>query len=261
MARLVAATPGRDDAFARMRATLPGGAGLGRRQEAERWLEARDLVARWADALAIPLPRGFDAACDHIAAIYADPGPNLAFSHGDPAPSNNHIGAGRVRLVDFEYAGYRHALYDLTGWAILCPLPWPWVAAMDRVFRQVLEASAWGFPLADDRRYQEAWATMCAYRAVAMITWFSPDLLTEDRAWVPGWTCRAALISTVLRLHQASAGVAALEPLAQLGGHMGEELQARWQALGDGAPRWPAAAGVPPPCSDEARYPANGPIS
>jgi Phosphotransferase enzyme family len=224
---------------------LPGEAGLGRQQEATRWLEARNRIAGWADALAIPLPRDFDVACAHIAAIYADPGPYLAFSHGDPAPTNNHIGPARVRLVDFEYAGYRHALYDLTGWAILCPLPWAWVAAMEREFRRVLGAGAWGGTLTDEGRYQEAWATMCAYRALALITWLSPDLLAEDGAWAPGWTRRAALISTTLRLHQASTRVAALAPLSELGGRMSEELRARWPALGDGAPRWPAAVTKP----------------
>jgi Ser/Thr protein kinase RdoA (MazF antagonist) len=248
MARLVAGTAGQEEAFTQLRATLPGGAGLGRCHEATRWLEETcDRVARWADVLAIPMPNHFDAACARIAALYADPGPYLAFSHGDPAPSNNHIGPRRACLVDFEYAGYRHALYDLTGWAILCPLPWAWVAAMEQAFQRALAAAAWGGPLADDGRYREAWATMCAYRALAMITWLSLDLLAEDRAWAVGWTGRAALISATLRLHQAGAGVAALTPLADLGGRMCEELQARWPTLGEGAPRWPAAVGVPSP--------------
>ncbi len=242
MARLVAATAGREETFVRLRATLPGGAGLGRQQEAARWLEARERVARWADLLAIPLPRGFDAAYAHVAAVYADPGPSLAFSHGDPAPSNNHLSPGRVRLIDFEYAGYRHALYDLTGWAILCPLPWAWVAGMECVFRRGLGADARGGPFADDGQYREAWATLCAYRALAMLTWFPPDLLAEDRAWAPGWTGRAALLSTTLRLHQTSAAAAALTPLADLGGRLSEALRARWPTLGEGAPNWPAAA-------------------
>ena len=245
MARLVVATSGREEIFERMRATLPGGAGLGRRREAARWLEARKRVARWAATLDIPLPHGFDVACAHIAAVYADPGPYLAFSHGDPAPSNNHIAAGGVRLVDFEYAGYRHALYDITAWDTLCPLPKEWMAAMEQVFRRAVGASPLGGPLVDDEQYREAWATMCAYRALAMVTWFSPDLLAQDRPWTPGWTRRAALISTALRLHQASAGVAALEPLAELGGHMSEELRARWPELGDGALHWPGVVGAP----------------
>lgn len=86
MARLIAATSAREGIFERMRATLPGGADLGRRREATRWLEARDRVAQWAAALAIPLPHGFDVACAQIAAVYADPGPYLSSPTGTPRP-------------------------------------------------------------------------------------------------------------------------------------------------------------------------------
>lgn len=245
MARLITATAGQEEAFARIRAALPGAADMGRQREAAHWLEARERIARWADALDISLPHAFDAICEHIAAVYADPGPYLAFSHGDPAPSNNHISAGRVRLLDFEYACYRHALYDLSAWAILCPLPWAWVAAMERVFRCVLSTSLPGTALVDEGRYSEEWVMMCAYRALAMITWFSPDLLVRDGAWTPGWTRRAALLSTASRLHQVSAGVAALEPLAEFGGRLSDKLRIRWPEVGDGALDWPGVIDAP----------------
>jgi hypothetical protein len=244
MARLVTATAHRDEDFDRRRAGLPGATGLGRRQEATRWLAARDRVAQWAAALAIDVPRGFDAACEHVAAVYAEPGPYLAFSHGDPAPSNSHVAPHRVRLVDFEYAANRHALYDLTAWSVLCPLPLEWFAAIERTFRRAvtaspLAASPLGAALAEDRPYEEARATMCAYRALAMTTWLSPDILVQDREWVPGWSQRQALISTALRLRQTTAGIAGLAPVSDLGGAMAARLQARWPELGDGALRWP----------------------
>jgi hypothetical protein len=53
---------------------------------------------------------------------------------------------------------------------------------------------------------------------------------------------RAALISTTRRLHQATADVVALAPLAELGAQMAATVQARWPELGDGALRWPGAA-------------------
>ncbi len=239
MGRLITATFDREEAYERLRAGLPGAEGLGRRREAARWLEARGKVADWAGALGIPLPRGFDAAYEHVAAVFADPGPYLAFSHGDPAPSNNHISPDRACLVDFEYAGYRHALYDITGWYVLCPLPDAWTAAMEKVFRQAAGARVLGDAIADDRRYGEAKATMCAYRALAMVTWFPPDLLVRDRDWTLGWSQRAALISTTLRLQRLCAGISALAPLADLGGALAEKLQARWPELGDGALHWP----------------------
>lgn len=244
MARLITATYNREGIFEQMRAELPGAEGLGRRREARRWLEACGRVVHWADVLGIRLPRGFNAACEYVATVYAAPGAYLAFSHGDPAPSNNHIAGDRVRLVDFEYAGCRHALYDMTAWDILCPLPTEWVAVMQHVFRRSVGASLMDGAMVDDERYREARATMCAYRALAMVTWLSPDLLVQDCGWVPGWTRRQALISTTLRLHQICAGVVALEPLAELGAAMARELRTRWPTLGDGALRWSGVAGT-----------------
>ena len=49
--------------------------------------------------------------------MFGEPGPFLAFTHGDPAPTNNHVAGDEVRLLDFEYGGFRHALYDITAWS------------------------------------------------------------------------------------------------------------------------------------------------
>jgi hypothetical protein len=244
MARLVEATAPHEGAYERLRSALPGAEGLGRQSEAMRWQGALGRVEHWADALGVRLPTSFGAACEHIASVYAEPGIYLAFSHGDPAPSNNHLAGDRVSLVDFEYAGYRHALYDLTAWDTLCPLPTGWVAAMEHAFRRRLAAGPLGEPLAHVEGYREARATMCAYRALAMLTWFSPEILRQDRGWVSEWTQREALISTTLRLRRTTAGVAVLEPLTELGGALAEAVQARWPELGDGQPHWPSSVGA-----------------
>jgi hypothetical protein len=236
MAHLVVATHGYEDHFERLRETLPGSANLGRRGEAEQWMASRDAVVRWATELEIPLPSGFDAACAHVAAVYANPGDVLSFSHGDPAPSNNQITADRACLIDFEYAGYRHALYDVTGWDVLCPLPAKWLEPMRDTFFTTLTDDDQRDPLADDQLFREAWGTMCAYRALAMIGWMSPNLLVQDRSWVSSWTGRAALISTSSRLQRTTTGIPALQPLAELGARIHEELRKRWPELGDGAP-------------------------
>jgi hypothetical protein len=245
MRRLVEATAQHEGAYERLRATLPGAEGLGRQLEARRWLEALGRVAQWASELGIRLPTSFDPTCEHVAAVYASPGAYLAFSHGDPAPTNNHLDGGRVSLIDFEYAGYRHALYDLTAWDTLCPLPMEWVAAMEHAFLQPAGGGPLGEVFADDVGYREARATMCAYRALAMLTWFSPELMKQDRSWAPEWTQRDALISTSLRLQQTSVGVPGLEPLADFGGALANVFRARWPELGDGRLRWPGVADAP----------------
>ncbi|HVC83557.1 MAG TPA: phosphotransferase [Chloroflexota bacterium] len=245
MARLVTATAPHEAAYQRLRASLPGAEGLGRQHEARRWLAALDRVARWADALDVRLPTSFAPACEHIAAVYAEPGAYLAFSHGDPAPSNNHLAGDRVSLVDFEYAGYRHALYDLTAWETLCPLPPEWVVVMEHAFTRAAEASSLGGMPVHEKSYREARATICAYRSLAMLTWFSPGILRQDRGWTPGWTQREALISTTLRLYRLSVGVAVLAPLAELGEALAEATRTRWPELGDGLLRWPGLKDTP----------------
>jgi hypothetical protein len=242
MARLVTSTAGQEQDFRRIRTGFPGAIDQVRQQETERWLAGRPHLERWVTALDLQLPRGFDGAFRRVAAMYADPGPYLVFSHGDPAPSNNHIRDNRVHLLDFEYGGYRHALYDLTAWYVLCPLPLVWFAELEDVFRHVIAPTSMAGLIHDEARYREAWAMMCAYRALAMLTWFPHDLLLTDHAWTPGWTMREACISTTRRLAQATADVTPLTPLAAFAARMAAAVQARWPELGDGQIRWPGVA-------------------
>src|SRR5436190_1655680 len=60
------------------------------------------------------------------------------FTHGDPAPTNCLTRGGTAVLVDFEFGGFRHALYDLTAWYILCPLPEELVEEMSDGYRNEL---------------------------------------------------------------------------------------------------------------------------
>ena len=245
MARLVAATLGKEETFRGLRTALPGSEGLGRRPEAERWLGARERFKRWSRELGPPPPSGFDAALRFVAGAYTEPGEYLTFSHGDPAPSNNHLAGSKVRLVDFEYAAYRHALYDITAWYVLCPLPEAWIRETEIAFRQTLSETRVKALVEDDDRYRLEWAKMCAYRALAMLTWFPEDLLERDREWTPGWTGREAMISTALRLHHATASIPALASLSVFGAGIADVLQARWPELGDGSLRWRGVVAPP----------------
>lgn len=239
MARLVAATNGKEQEFAGLRASLPDAADAGRLHEAEHWIGGRNKIDDWADALGVALPAGFDDAFNDVAATFARPGQFLAFSHGDPAPSNNHIRGQRVRLLDFEYGAYRHALYDLSGWYVLCPLHEDWVAVLTNAFRHELAQSGAAALVGDDRAYSEGWAAMCAYRALAMLTWFPQTVLETEHPWTPGWTMRQAMISTCLRLERATRGSHSLAALSAWGGLMAQACQARWPEHGDGALLWP----------------------
>ena len=241
MGRLVACTVGREGPFDDVRSGLPGTESLGRWQEAERWIAGFDRLHLWSQALGLPIPGGFRAAFDQVAEVYARPGSFLAFSHGDPAPTNNHLSSAGLTLLDFEYAAYRHALYDLTAWNVLCPLPPDWVNALRRSFCRTIIPSRARALLESPSRFEEAWATMCAFRAVAMLTWLDPEIIQVDGEWTDGWTRRQATMSTVVRLSTATAAVLFLQPLRAFGDACAQALRRLWPDMADGAIGWPAA--------------------
>lgn len=247
MAQLQAATFGQEAAFVTLRQTLPDANGGNRHDEAARWLESQAKVGAWFQAAACTLPDGFDACVQAIAQTYAEPGPFLCFSHGDPAPSNNHVAGERVRLLDFEYGAFRHALYDLTGWNILCPLPDLCVQEMNRCFRRTLAQAC---PMVqDDDQYAQAWAMMCAFRALAILTWIPLDVIQGNRPWVDEqWTSRHAVLAALYRLREATAGVPRLAPVHEAATRLKAALQQRWPELNNDEaqlPAWPAFATYP----------------
>jgi hypothetical protein len=243
-ARLHAQTMGREEEFARICRSLPDTGVPGRRQEAERWLGSRTKLYDWLGALRCRLPSGFEVSLEQITHLFAEPGPFLAFTHGDPAPTNNHVAGDDVRLLDFEFGGFRHALYDLTAWYVLCPLPEGLVEEMSQAYRAELATTC--SAAADDTLYREAWAHLCAYRALAIMTWLPCDLLDKDRPWAGDWSGRGAALAAVSRLRLAAADVEGLAPVTEAATLLREALRARWPDLGDGLPPWPVLHSASP---------------
>jgi hypothetical protein len=241
MARLHAITAGRERDFERIRHALPAAEQTGRRREAERWLGARGRLAAWFAAAGCDLPAGFDAALEQIAAAYAEPGAWLTFSHGDPAPSNSHIAGDNVWLLDFEYGAFRHALYDISAWNVLCPLPQCQVQLLVQAFQEALAAH---MPAVADRAaFEGAWGLLCVYRALAILSWVEPAVLSADRPMVGDWSAREAVLAALTRSLAADRLVAALAPVAIAAERLCAALRARWPEFSgrdDIATRWPA---------------------
>lgn len=237
-ARLHLATLGQDARFLDVRSDLPQSDGHGRAAEAARWTTARPTLDAWLTALDVPAPSGLDAELALIAGRYAEPGPFLTFTHGDPAPSNNHVSGDTVRLLDFEYGACRHALYDLTAWHILCPLPEPVVAAMLTVYRNELAQS---LPqIANDALFREEWALLCAYRALAILSWVPPKVLEQNWPWADEWTAREAAVTAVSRLASAVRGVESLARVGDMAECTKSALLHRFPEHQGALPNWPA---------------------
>jgi hypothetical protein len=221
----------RDALAARPRPTAP---------EAAHWLRRRgaDLEA-WLHAVGESLPGPVDAALEALASFVETPGAWTTVTHGDMAPSNTLRAAEGWRLVDFEYAGVRPALYDALLWTLFCPFPPDLVERADVVYRDGL---AEGFPAARDaRQYAAARARVAAWRMLDLLHWQPPGLLDADRPWAPGVGGRGAVLWHLARFHALlPMEDAVTAPIAAATRPLERALLARWGAAPDAASVWPA---------------------
>ncbi len=150
---------------------------------------------------------------DRVARAFDEPGSMLAFSHGDPAPSNALFRAdGRAVLLDFEYAGARHRGYDLAAWHVLCPLE-----------TTLLDALHDGYG-----REIEGLEALIVWRAVQVVGMHRTGLLDADREFAPGWSARASLLTALRRGGEHERGLLPLH----------DALASRWPESVDRLPEW-----------------------
>jgi hypothetical protein len=238
-ARLHAATrhSAHEQRFLETCRALPGAVPHERSVEADRWLAGLTRVREWLSAAGSAPVAGFEDAVRRVAARYRDPGEWLAFTHGDPAPSNTHVSeSGEVRLLDFEYGGFRHALYDLTAWWMLCPLPEAAARTVRRTYRAALANALTAAQ--DEVQFSREWALLSAFRGLAIISWLPLSVLQRDYEWVPGWSARARLLATAARLGAIRAGVADLGPVAETAAQLEDGLARLWPEQRGVLPVW-----------------------
>jgi aminoglycoside phosphotransferase (APT) family kinase protein len=156
------------------------------------------------------------------------PGPFLALSHGD-AESNNILvresGPADARLIDFEAAGYAHALID----AVCLHVPGPgWIRVGDpgdtSLADQYRRALARGMPEAqDDRRYGFALAAACMSWALLRLHRFA---VLDTRA--AGDRSRLQLVETLESAARTAEAHRALPHLAGWVRRTAGVLRRRW---------------------------------
>ena len=182
------------------------------------------------DAAALGAPIAGPAASELIAALEElnAPGPFLALSNGD-AESNNILvhesGPADARLIDFEAAGYAHALID----AVCLHVPGPgWISVGDPgaagLADQYRSALARGVPEAqDDRRYGFALAAACMSWALLRLDRFA---VLDTRA--PGDHSRLQLVETLESAARTAEAHRALPHLAGWARRTADVLRRRW---------------------------------
>jgi tRNA A-37 threonylcarbamoyl transferase component Bud32 len=188
-------------AYAALHAVPPAGTPARQRLDVEH-------LRAWCDAMHVRAPD-----LTWVAAAFDEPGAMLAFSHGDPAPSNTLVrDDGTVVLVDFEYAGARHRGYDLAAWHVLCPLA-----------PEMLDALHEGYAGDIDR-----FGALLVWRAVQVVGMNRVELLDADRQFAPGWPARASLLTALRRGGEHEPGLLPLH----------DALARRWPDAADRLPEW-----------------------
>jgi aminoglycoside/choline kinase family phosphotransferase len=192
---LSAATAGRAEAYYARRAALGPVDAVA--DLAGRHAPLQQAAIEHASALGVPLD---GRAAHELAAAMGElarPGPFLALSNGD-AEANNLLlhatGPADARLIDFEFAGYAHALTD----AVCLYVPGPaWLSVGDPTTTgladQYRRTLACGIPEAeDDRRYGYGLAAACVSWALVRLQRFAR---LDSRP--PGDHSRLQLIATL----------------------------------------------------------------
>lgn len=116
------------------------------------------------------------------------PGPFLAYIHGDPCPDNVFFLGEQVRLIDFEFGRFGHALLDATYGRMMFPtcwcanrLPRAVVAQMEAAYRAALVR---GCPEAqEDRVFETSLVSVCAFWVLNTLSWQLAGALQGDRTW------------------------------------------------------------------------------
>ena len=248
LGRMHAATIGKQAVFDRIRAAL--GAGMNRSPfDDYSWLAA--VLRRTAAALDIRLPRGADAELGALIAALREPGPFLAYTHGDSCPGNCLCAGATVRLCDFELGGFRPALLDGICGRIHFPTcrsvsrsPQAIPLRMEAVYRAAL---AEGCPeAADDGYFYRAVVEACIYWALLRCQWSMPLAVLPERA--DEWGIPALQQIVLIRFDlaaQVTAQFGHLEAIGATFAAMAATLRRRWPPEADAAPYHPAfRAGV-----------------
>ena len=231
LGQLHGATTGREAEYEQIRQQLLPRNESVRDVQASEFRQIGATVPDLLRELDIAVPGQLSAELASVAEAIANPGPFLVFTHGDPCPDNCAYFAGQLRLIDFEAAGYRHALLDAVYGRMAFPTCWCCqrvpagaVAAMEQVYRAELVQ---GCPeAADDKRFGRGLVDACAYWTIQLLrTW--PKQLEADQEWGIS-TLRQRVLARLEIMSETATEFNHLPVLADVTAEMAQRLRLRW---------------------------------
>ena len=140
------------------------------------------------DGLGVQTEAGFLQEFREIGLARLNPGPFLAYIHADPCPDNVFDNGEQIRLIDFEFGHFGHALVDATYARMQFPtcwcankLPRSIVMKMENRYRTELVQ---GCPQAqEDSIFEVALVSTCGFWLFHTLLWHLERCLEEDPSW------------------------------------------------------------------------------
>lgn len=199
------------------------------------WPKARPVL----EALGLTLPTAAEGDLAGVAETLVHPGPFLSFSNGDAAENNFLVDQDDGRLIDFEFAGYCHAL-TCARWIHVPGPAWITVddaisAELEAVYRQALSRGI--AEAEDDRLFGEGMAAACLAFACDRLGRFA---ILDDRG--PGDPSRLQMVSTIEAAVAAARRHRAWAHLADWLERTAHWLRRRWADADVDISRYPAYA-------------------
>jgi ankyrin repeat protein len=220
---------------------------LGPRVRARFWRDLgdhRERLLRGFRTIDVQPAPGFEAEFERLAAAIADPGPFLAYVHGDPCPDNCRIVDGKLRLFDFETGGFRHALLDAVYGRIVFPscwcvnrLPAHVVPMMEAAYRAQLVPACPA--AADDDCFHRELVHACAAWLILNGIWLLDNAHGDDWRWgISTWRQRV-----LVRLDALADATEQFDHLPAMGAtarRCAQRLREIWPPEADAMPLYPA---------------------
>jgi hypothetical protein len=187
LGKLHADTVNRQDAYQQLiNSVSPGGKPAGAAEQGLK--DSIEKVKAILDHLEVTVEPAFIQEIHEIVRTVLDPGPFLVYIHGDPCPDNVFDSSEQLRLIDFEFSRYSHALIDAAYARMIFPtcwcanrLPQAIVEQMENHYRMELVR---GCPQAqEDPVWEQALANICGYWLFDTLSWHLEPALAEDQSW------------------------------------------------------------------------------
>lgn len=174
------------------------------------------------------------------------PGPFSALVHADLCPDNMLFVGDDVRLIDFEFTRFGHALLDACYPRMLFPscwccnrLPQALVLKLEAIYRTELSRACPA--AADDQIYTQALTDVCGFSLLETLHWQLPPALEENREWGIA-TMRTRVLARLVAFIDTASAFDRLPRLRTVANELLTTLQTHWPEA-EPLPLYPAFRG------------------